>query len=213
MIYDKSLKKLSTYDKCYKIRFHPFDYVHSDIVVRLDASIEIKKSLRPLIDKFNEGNYDKLAMIHPTRNKMADEYAAWVTQRKYPKSEAVKCIEMMLRLGYDADYKGIFESTFEIQRNNEINNQINNLVYDFLRYLGNENGIQRINQTIVSFVINKLFSDRIKILPVSESIITNSPYMQWYAHNSNHKLKDLKNKITPYMFNNPVELWDFKEGT
>jgi hypothetical protein len=175
----------------------------------LDGSIEIKKPLSPIIDKVLEGNYDRLLMIHPKRNQIANEYATWIKFRGYPKENAIKAMTMMVQLGYDLNYKGLYETTFEVVRNNKLNNNINEITHSLLHYLGkDEETPERINQTIFSFVTNKLFSDKLKVLPVSESIITNSPYLSWYVHNSDVKIMEEK-IIQPFLFNKPCELWDF----
>ena len=39
VIYDKDLEGLSTFDKCYAIRFNLFKYAASDICIYIDANI------------------------------------------------------------------------------------------------------------------------------------------------------------------------------
>ena len=61
---------------------------HTDIVLRVDGSIKILKSLKPLIDKFENGKYDRCLMIHPRRNTLPEEYDIWCRFRRYPRSQA-----------------------------------------------------------------------------------------------------------------------------
>lgn len=53
IVLDEKLFDLSTFDKCYYVRFHPFEYVHTDICLRIDGSILIKDRLTPIIERFN----------------------------------------------------------------------------------------------------------------------------------------------------------------
>ena len=76
--------RLNVWEKCYDVRFHPFEYAQSDIVVRLDASIEIRNRLTPIIDEFERGQYDRCLMIHPHRASIPYEYETWCSERGYP---------------------------------------------------------------------------------------------------------------------------------
>lgn len=201
VIYDVSLNKLSPFDKCYQVRFHPFKYAHTDVVIRVDGSMGIKKPLTPIYEDFIAGGYDRCLMVHPQRNVMKKEYDVWVKTRKYPQKQADKCLSFMERMGYDLNYKGLYQGCFEIVRKCDINDSINDIVFDFLRYLGDGN-IERLDQTIWSFVINHLFPD-LKVMPVSESLITDSEYMTWYLHKSSTPIPTNK-KIKPYLFDKPI---------
>lgn len=182
VIYDELLTGLTPIEKCYEVRFHPFTYVHTDIVVRLDGSIGINQSLSSLVDRFIEGRYDRCMMVHPYRNNMTDEYAAWVEVRGYSIKQAGRCLNIMEHLGYDVKKKGLFQSCFEIVRRNRVNYLINNMTHSLLEYAGGDHA-ERINQTWLSMVINHLFADRVKLMMVTEDIL-HGELMTWYQHNS-----------------------------
>lgn len=206
VIYDSTLDGLSPFDKCYQVRFHPFRYAITDIVVRIDGSIKVKKSLAPLIDEFERKKYDRCLMIHPARNRMEDEYKVWVRYRSYPVSQMERCLTMMRKLGYNFGYRGLYQGCFEIVRNNEVNRELNELTFALLRYLGKDGRIERLDQTITSFVANSLFDSRLKVLPVSESLVTKSEYLQWHIHNSTRVIHDAP-KIQPFLFDEPCKVW------
>jgi hypothetical protein len=46
-------------------------------------------------------------------------------------------------------------------------------------------------------------------MPVSENLVTNSPLMTWYLHNSFTPIPDDKEKIEPYLFNKPVKTIEY----
>lgn len=207
VVYDPELEPLSTYDRCYAIRFNTFKYCHSDICVRLDASIEIFKSLKPLIDIFEEGHYDIALMPHPLRNNFIEEYDAWVAQRGYDSRQAERIIENMRQKGYDFSYKGMFQTNFWIQRRDGVTLELNSRTFEFLKELGQDGRIERINQVPFSFIMNTYYS-HLKVLPLSEQIVR-SAYMQWYFHNSfipnMYIAYDISQKDVKYMFNREVE--------
>lgn len=206
VICDPSLAGRNPIESNYDVRLHPFRYAHTDVVVRIDGSIELKKSLAPLLKDFNDGGYDRCLMIHPARNNFAQELECWITQRHYPQDVADRTLRMMEAWGYDLDYQGMFQGCFEIVRNTEKNRDINRLTYHLMKYTGGEDVIDRLDQHIFSFVVNTLHRD-LKVLPVSENLVTHSQFAQWYFHNSMRPITKLV-EIQPMMFNQPCECWD-----
>lgn len=195
-------------DKCYYVRFHPFQYANTNTVVRIDGCIEIQKSLGELINAFNDGKYDRCMMIHPVRNTFDEELDCWIGGRKYPKEVAVRCLDMMTRWGYDVNgYKGMFQGCFEIVRNTPVNLDINRLTYCLMKYTGGDEGIDRLDQHITSFVINSQFADKVSILPVSEHLVTDGRLMKWYYHHTKREHPSPKLEAA-MMFNKPVKCWD-----
>lgn len=196
----------SAFGKCYEVRHHPFRYAHTDIVVRVDGSIKITGSLKPLIDEFERGRYDRCMMIHPRRNTMPEEYETWVRFRRYPRSQATRCLTAMKLAGYDMEYRGLYQGCFEILRKNQINLDINDQTFSTLWMLGAPGQIERIDQTVWSFVINRYYQN-LKVMAVSESIITASSVMQWRKHRTTIPVPDAEDKIKPYLFNRPCKIW------
>ncbi len=207
IIYDEDLKLLSPFDKCYAIRFNCFKYSHTNICVRIDGSIEVKNSLKPIIDAFEDGKYDACLMPHPVRDNFIEEYNTWVETREYDNLQAKRCIDSMSKKGYDFNYKGLFQCCFSIQRRGELTDSIDRLTLEYLKELGSNGMIERIDQIPFSFVMNTQFN-HIKVLPVSEQIVR-SHYLQWYLHNSmtpnNSAFYNLGTDDIKYMFNEPVK--------
>lgn len=204
VIYDPTLDGLSTFDKCYSIRFNIFKYASTNICIYLDANIHVKKSLRILIDKMNDGSYDMCMMPHPLNSTFIPEYQNWINWRNYPVENANKFIQMLKRANYDLNYRSLFQGCFKIVRKGKINSDFEQLSFDMLKFLGTENEIERLDQTVYSYVLNTYFSN-IKILPVSEQILR-SEYMTWYWHKS-----DKKNMNVFYDINKPDMKYVFNE--
>lgn len=198
----------STFDKCYQIRFNPFRYCNTDIVMRIDGSMAINKNLMPLFKAFEDGDFDCAMMIHPTRADMYGEYKAWCLSRNYPISEANKALSFMANNGYNIyGYRGLFQGNFSIQRKNEIVLRSNAETYDVLKKLATEpETIHRVDQTIWSFVINTHYPD-LKIMPVGQYICFDS-YFKWCRHGTDlQMIYNSANDITPYMRDKPITIW------
>ena len=188
----------------FEIRFFPFFYVNSDIVISLDGSMRIKKDLTPIIEKFNEGNYDAGVFVHNERDNIYDEYQIW-KENGYTYAELVdKDLEFFNKENYDLkNHKGLYVAAFFIQRNNEFNNVWNLMSYSICKYLGMDTvfKIERIDQCIRSFVLNKYFPDK-KILPLSIDL-TKGNFLSWMNHRSGTE-RILEQKIDYYVQNKKV---------
>jgi 2-phospho-L-lactate transferase/gluconeogenesis factor (CofD/UPF0052 family) len=106
------------------------------------------------------------------------------------------------RMGYDLEQKGLYQGCFEVQRDNRTNNAINDLVFG-LHCLMGTGSIERIDQTITSAIINRFYSN-LKVLPVSEDIITDGDLMTWYFHNSDKAIPQKTDLIAPIFCGKPV---------
>ena len=202
VVYDPMLDTYSPFGKCYDVRFHPFRYAKTPIVVRIDGSVEVRQSLKPIIDEFESGKYDRCVMIHPHRNKMCEEYTEWVRTRNYPLSQANKCIKAMHRFGFDLETRGLIQGCFEVVRDTAVNHDLNDMTFGLLALMGNGR-IERLDQTVTSFVLQRFFP-KMKLLCVSESIITDGQLMQWYIHNSDRPIPLKTDEIAPLLFGKPV---------
>lgn len=196
-----------SFDLCYQIRFNPFDYVTTDIVIRIDGSMGVAGNLDYLVDYFNKNNYDICLEMHPTRMNQYDEYVAWVQQRNYPLEQANKVLSFMaMAEGYDVKKNiGLYQYNFMIQRKNKINLDLNRMTLSLCKYLAPEGKeVDRLDQTIGSFVINKYFN-KLKVLPVSQGVAISGKYFKWYAHNSNKQLF-VRNfeYCQPFLFGEPI---------
>ena len=173
IVYDRSLDGMSVFDKCYAVRFNIFKYCSTDICIYLDANIIVRKSLKSLVDVFETGKYEMSLMPHPRRTGFPDEYVAWVKYRNYPVDRANKFLHFCHMAHYDFNYRGLFQGNFKIVRNDKTNRDFEALTLAFLRYLGDDGVIERVDQTVFSYVLNNYFNE-IRVLPVSEQITYSS---------------------------------------
>ena len=192
---------------CYEIRFNPFKYVDSDVVVRIDGSMKCTGDFTYVLDYFEDGGYDTLLCAHPTRYNMYDERVAWVNQRQFPVKQAEKVLGFINNAeGYDVkNVKGLFQMNFQILRNNKINNDANFMTLAFLKYLADDGKqIERVDQDIYTFVVQKYFNN-MKILLSSQYIGMTGKYFLWMAHHTDNPMTHNSSyDCQPYLFNEPV---------
>ncbi|MDO4931326.1 MAG: hypothetical protein Q4E63_01545 [Prevotellaceae bacterium] len=213
IFYDTRLDELSVIDKCYYVRYHPFEYCNTDICFRIDGSIKIKDSLADIINVFEETVSDIMIMLNPVHNYLHKDYKQWIETRGYPKEAADRAMTLMNNLGYNMSYKGYYQIGVSIERKNKRTRDLNDITYSILNYLGTENQIERFDQPIWSFVLNKFFEKTLRVMPVTEYLITCSKYLQWCVHNSGTPIPFKTEMKPPYLFNELVECYNFDNIT
>lgn len=198
----------SPFDKVMQVRHSPWKYCDTDIVLKVDGSVGINMNLDPIIEKFVDGGYDMSLMLHPTRYTMLDEYKAWVQIRGMKVEQANKVLSFMYGMeGYDVEhYKGLCQLCWQIQKKNNLNITLNMMTYALLKYLGKDGDVERCDQTVLSFILQKYFPDA-NIMWVDNTIYYGK-YMTWYAHNSNTPLNKIpKPMLAAPMWKNEM-IWD-----
>ena len=202
VVYDQQLQG-SAFNKVMDIRWHPWRYTKDDIIISIDGSIGIRQNLDDLIIAFRNGGYDLSLMVHPYRSTADAEYSVWVSRRSYPVARARWHREMMMRMGYDtAAYRGLYEMAFMIRRRCRLVEDWNETNCGLLRVAG-QGELDRLDQVLVSFSLNKWFNHA-RVMWVSEMVI-HSRWLTWYQHNS-CKPAVPAGFIQPYGFNKPVEV-------
>ena len=214
VILDETLQGPSMFDKGYSIQYNCFQYCHTDICLRLDASVEIYRSTKWLIDEFEKGMYHMALMPHPVRSTVREEYDAWVNMRNYPQEQAERCMASMAEKGCDLACRGLYQVGFVIMRRNEQTSKLNKEVLDWLKELGTDGKIERLDQTVFSCVVNMKYS-HLKVLPISEQLF-HSEMMAICVHGTDiedpGRYYDLFTPDEKYIFNRLVRVRYFMVG-
>lgn len=205
VIVDKDLEGLSTFDKCYSVRFNLFKYATAPVCIYMDGSFQIHKSLRKIYEDFMKSGSDLGLHIHYNRVDLLSEYNAWVLERNYPFSQYLKCLNFIYEAGYDFTYRGLYECSFRICKNTELNKEIDTKVFQTLKNLGTD-CIERLDQPIYCFILNKYYSST-KIFPISPCWFF-TEYLNHCAHRSNTAYPNMSRFTTKgYVFNKVVDLY------
>lgn len=210
IFYDETLTG-SAFDKVMQVRWNPWRYTDDYIVLRVDGSVGIDKNLDPLVDKYIKEDADLSIMLHPTRHTLVEEYTAWVQSRGYDAQQANSILAFLVQAESFPvnEWKGLAQLCYIMQRKSRLNEEINRMTYTWLKYFGDERtGIERVDQCIFSFVLQKYFSIA-KIMYIDQRMYngehSNAPFT-WYPHNSDTPFKPIETKDMkePYFFNKRV---------
>ena len=191
---------------CFQIRYNPFDYASTDVVLKIDGSLQILDRTDDIIEYFNRGEYDICLEVHPKRYTVSEEYGVWCKYRGYSQEQADRVMSYMAIHGYDVvRYRGLYQSGIMIQRRNPLNMELNAATLSLAKELAPEGKkIDRLDQTIGSYVINSLFSDRLKVMVVDERIL-HSQYFRWFKHGTWEEARFNGVILRPYLFNKPAK--------
>ena len=205
IIVDHDLDGLSPFDKCYRVRFNLFKYATTPVCIYVDGSIQIHKSLRKLYNDFIDSECDLGLNIHPERNNVYDEYNVWVRTRSYSPLQYTKSMLMFKAADYNIYYKGLYQGTMRICKNTDLNKQIDSMVFDTLVKLGDKEKIERLDQTIYSFILNKFFENQVKVFPFAQQVFQ-SKYMTWCYHRKKLGIPFNKNCLNnKWLFNKKLK--------
>ena len=190
---------------CWEVRYNPFNYVTNDIVVRIDGSVEVLRSLDPLVGYFDTRGYDMAVMPHPQCNNVYEEYYRWVVSRGYPVEQANKALKYLARVvGYDVvKSKGLAQYNIMIHRNDRLNNSINEGTMWLLKRLAMDGKeVDRLDQTIGSVFIQKFYPE-LNMMYLGGDV-ANGTWFNWRTHNTSRIIKAVDPPIEPYFYNRPV---------
>ena len=152
-----------------------------DYFMMIDGSIVLLKSLEPIINYIENGNYDLSIALHPMRNSLDDEYQAWIQCRGLNKLYLNKFVE--LTKDYDDSIKGLTETTIKIFKNTNI---IINFIDDMYDILSKVDFNDKNDQCYFTYILSK-YIDKLNINYHPAALYRDSKYMYMALHGSNVK--------------------------
>ena len=214
VVLDDAFQGLSASDRRHSIAYDCFRYCHTDVCLRIDPAVQIHRSTKWLADEFEKGAYHMALMPHPLRDDIREEYEAWIGTTDYPREQAERCMASMASRGYDFAYRGLFHGGFAIMRRDEQTRDLNREVLAWLKELGDDGKMERLDHTVFSCVVNMRHSN-LKILPLSEQLF-HSEMMTICFHGTEIESKgvyyDLFSPDVKQVFDRPVECRYFMVG-
>jgi hypothetical protein len=192
--------------KSFYVRYHPFEFVSTNVCILLDGSIMIKKSLDKLFNDFMAADAECSLMINWYNQNAYADYQHWLKNRNYDKKQCEKNKAFLRATGLTEQYKGWFECGFRIIKNTANNNEINRITWEALNKISDDKlNLDRLDQTIWSAIINVMF-DNIAVFPVTRQIIQND-YLQLCEHKSNTPMIRRINFDNLWLFNKKIKVY------
>ena len=195
IIYDKDYNKYSNpFDKVIAFRSKVLNYCHTNVCIRIDASIQIHgNAYENLYNEFISGGYDISFVLSPAFNDSYSEKQLWSNIRCI-KEEDLNVFFEYYNMHNDDDlllYQTICTLGILVQNVDETNFRVNEkqleILEDIKKYGGLEN-YYRVDQIVFTYIINKYFN-HLNILPLTYDVHMREN-SQICCHNSNCPITD-----------------------
>lgn len=165
----------------YYVRHHPFEYATTDIVITVDASIQINDSLEKIVDAFDKSSsdYSVICSIYKSDEHKISE---WI--RRQPvriSSHDTEALNVFIKKFGQENWKGSIGQAFNIYRNTHSMRRFSKHVWQYLIALGENGKPVRIDEIVVHKLLARY--EEIKVFPTSLQLIQ-STYMTYCAHSS-----------------------------
>ena len=185
IVYTEKFKNFSPVYASFYVRYHPWEFVNTDVVMIIDASIQLKENTDNLIKSFTENNYDAcFTMCSYFSGTIADGINYWKNNSyKFDKTSINKFNLFANHYGM-LNYKGIIEATFRIVKKSPIIEELNWVTWETCKFLKGNDDIFRVDQYVFTIIFYKEYMDKIKSLITCRNIMQ-SNYMQYCYHNTN----------------------------
>ena len=176
------LSKYNDWQKTLIARYTALQYITTDICIKIDASVHIKKSpefVKALLSKYSP--IDAYFMIHPWRDNYLDEYDEWINTRDLDPAQKETFIEFCKTNNFDCEnLKGMLMTTIMLQKNNEINRLMDKFILDVLMKTDDFN--VRVDQTYMSIIFGYIFLHKMRCRYLSIQVLE-SDYFEYFYHN------------------------------
>lgn len=205
---DDFFNKLPAVDRFAYVRFHPFNFVTTDVCVTIDASEEILRDFYdPIIKTFLENGYEYAVTPHYKNETLFDDIEDWRMIRGYKDGD----YERILGIFGDDVYNvhGEVQGGFIIHKSTPYANKINEMTWELCHAISTDNSADRNFQIELSYVVNKICNDESKIMLIHPYIFE-STFIRHWTHNGNYWIvyhsKDTcpcvfwNKKVEPYLF-------------
>jgi len=107
IVVDTINENYTAFRKVIEVRYHPFKYVHTDVCMIIDGSLELLKFPRHLCEFVCSADYDLVTLAHPSRNRIDDELIAWQKLRNLSDRDRSVVTDFLKNINYDFDTKGL----------------------------------------------------------------------------------------------------------
>lgn len=203
IVIDEDLKDMTPLHASFYVRHHPFKYCTGDICIRVDGSVQIKKSLLPIFEEFEASGKDMCVMTNSRAFNIMFEMFQW-----FGYSDIIaKQFNMYKQLNIPTLKTGSLQATFSIVKNNDTCNACDELCWSWINELAKNCNKVRPSQALMTAAV--YLTPELDLMFVDENLIQ-SNYMQWYHHNSDRIRKSKRILNHSKFFGEPIKIHCFE---
>ena len=185
IVYTDKFKKFSPVYASFYVRYHPWEFVNTNVVMIIDASIQLKENTDNLIKSFTENNYDAcFTMCSYFNGTIIDGIKNWKNNPQVFDRNSIDYFLLFAKYYNMEKYKGIIEATFRIIKKTNIIEELNEECWETCKFLKGKDDIFRVDQYVFTILFYAKYLNKIKSLITCRNIMQ-SKYMQYCHHNTN----------------------------
>ena len=205
---DFDTDKLTGVQKTYKFKYSIYKYIPNlldyDYIIRIDGSILLKESLRPIIDQMRNFDYDLSIGVHPFRNNRFDEYNIWINLRNLDERYETQYAYFVEDIMHNVEYTGLCENTVQIYKCCRDVYTFIDACYNYINYYTK---FADANDQCYFTDILYLFINNLRVNWHSNKLYIHAHYMDCYNHND--ELRNDDDLEFNKMFNIPITINNF----
>jgi len=143
-------------DRWAYIRYHPFEFVNTDICLYIDGSIQILSSPKEMLEKFEKEEWEYGTLQNTITNDIRYEVRRWAYYGYYgfQKEDSDRVCEFLDKNNYNSI--GLLQSTMIIYKNTKFTHKINDHTWTTMFIWGKPWQADRINQTALTYAVWKM---------------------------------------------------------
>lgn len=170
-------------DRWAYVRYHPFEFVNTDICLYIDGSIQIKEDPIDMLDYFAGMSWEYGTLQNTIVNNIRAEVDRWAYYEYYgfTKKDEDRVIKFLDDVGYQSE--GLLQSTIIIYKNTKLTHMINDHTWTTMFLWGPDKQVDRINQTALTYAVYKMaYHDPRFVLMHNRFLF--SKWFEYYYHNT-----------------------------
>lgn len=202
-IVDTRLSDKSPVYAAYYVRHHPFEYTDTDIVITVDASVQINDSLNDIVKEFDDSGADFGVMLNNFRDDTQKlKYWKSAYADRLDPTETEK-LDRFLELTGGSSIRGSVSMAFSIRRNTRAMQRYNRHLWRYLLALGIAGKPNRLDEAVAHRLLTR-YRGCLKTFPIALQSVQ-STYMTHCEHGTDTPLPKYGNcDQMYYLCNEPV---------
>ena len=166
--YPERIANLSPWEKSLYVRYHPFDFVESDIAIVIDGSMCIGENVTRLVNWFENSDYDVAIPLshHP---ECKERISRWRNQGRISDAET-RILNHYLKANQSFNFRGCLSGAVRLLRKTPDVIDWLNYTWNTLYTLGNDNTPIRLDEVVSTITLCEKFQ-QLNVAPLATSIM------------------------------------------
>ena len=182
-------------DRWAYVRYHPFEFVNTNICLYIDGSIQVKADPIEVLDYFADMPWEYGTLQNTIVNDIRSEVDRWAYFGYYgfSKEDAIRVKQYLDNAGYRSE--GLLQSTIIIYKNTKLTHAINDHTWTTMFLWGKGGQADRINQTALTYAVYKMAYNEPRFILMHNRFL----FCKWFEYCYHNSEISQKEGFAPFM--------------